>query len=151
MTPKQHEFVKIYLETGNASQAYRRAYNAENMKVSAIYANASKLLKNTQIALRLKALQHRAQARTDITVETLTQKLDRALEKAMAEPKGASAAVSAIMAIGKLHGLIVDKKEVTSKRDAGDYSDAELYEIAGLGRARTDQTQGSTQESDCVH
>ena len=31
LTPKQEAFVLAYIETGNASEAYRRAYNAENM------------------------------------------------------------------------------------------------------------------------
>ncbi|MFC2352929.1 terminase small subunit [Eikenella halliae] len=28
MTPKQERFVGLYVETGNASEAYRQAYNA---------------------------------------------------------------------------------------------------------------------------
>ena len=29
LTPKQEAFILAYLETGNASEAYRRAYNDE--------------------------------------------------------------------------------------------------------------------------
>lgn len=50
----------------------------------------------------------------------------------------ASAAVSAVMAIAKLHGLVVDKSEVTKKRDAADISDAELLAIA-----KGDKTYGA--------
>ena len=32
MTPKQEQFARLDVETGNASEAYRQAYNADNMK-----------------------------------------------------------------------------------------------------------------------
>ncbi|MGU9998175.1 terminase small subunit, partial [Bordetella avium] len=32
LTPKQEAFALAYVETGNASEAYRRAYSAERMK-----------------------------------------------------------------------------------------------------------------------
>ena len=32
LTPKQEAFCLAYMETGNASEAYRRAYDADNMK-----------------------------------------------------------------------------------------------------------------------
>ena len=32
LTIKQEAFARAYVETGNASEAYRRAYNAENMQ-----------------------------------------------------------------------------------------------------------------------
>lgn len=36
LTQKQEAFALAYFETGNASEAYRRAYNAENMKPESI-------------------------------------------------------------------------------------------------------------------
>jgi phage terminase small subunit len=32
LTQRQEKFCLAYIETGNASESYRRAYNAENMK-----------------------------------------------------------------------------------------------------------------------
>ena len=32
MTPKQEQFTRLYVETGNASEAYRQAYNTDNME-----------------------------------------------------------------------------------------------------------------------
>ena len=32
LTPKQEKFAQVYVECGNASEAYRQAYNAENMQ-----------------------------------------------------------------------------------------------------------------------
>ena len=44
LTIKQEAFARAYVETGNASEAYRRAYNAENMKQESIAVRACELL-----------------------------------------------------------------------------------------------------------
>lgn len=54
LTPKQAAFVRAYLETGNASEAYRRAYNASNMKPEVIKVKASELLKNGNVAVTVE-------------------------------------------------------------------------------------------------
>lgn len=60
LTPKQEAFCLAYLKTGNASEAYRQAYNAANMKPDSINVNASKLLANAKVALRLSELNRAA-------------------------------------------------------------------------------------------
>lgn len=50
LTPKQQAFVIAYLETGNASEAYRRSYDVSRMKDATINNNASALLKIDEIA-----------------------------------------------------------------------------------------------------
>lgn len=57
LTPKQEAFCQAYIETGNASEAYRTAYAADRMKPEAVHVQASKLQDNPKIALRLKELQ----------------------------------------------------------------------------------------------
>jgi phage terminase small subunit len=116
LTPKQEAFCLAYIETGNATEAYRRAYDS-NAKDSAINVEACKLLKHPKIALRLQALHQANQKRNEITVDYLTDQLKAVLQKAMTDDKGASAAVSAIVALGKLHGLIVDRKHVAGEID----------------------------------
>jgi len=67
LTPKQEAFCFAYLETGNASEAYRRAYDAESMSTEAIHVEASRLLDHPTVALtvdRLKADQRRRHALT---------------------------------------------------------------------------------------
>lgn len=113
LTPKQEAFVRFYIETGNASEAYRRAYDAANMKDEAVHVAACKLLKNPKVALRLEQHHKRQQARHDITIESLTRELDEDREGARASGQY-SAAISAVMGKAKLHGLIVDKKQVDS-------------------------------------
>lgn len=108
LTPKQEAFARTYVETGNASEAYRQAYNAENSSPETIKVEASRLLDNPNVALTIVALQAEARERTLVTVESLTRELDedRELARSLEMP---SAAVSAVMGKAKLHGLITDK------------------------------------------
>ena len=138
LTEQQRQFRDKYLQTRNATQAYKYAYSAQRMSDATIRKEAHKLLKNPNIARTLAAKQETAQLKHDITVDTLTQKLQAALDKAMAEQRGASAAVSAIMAMGKLHGLIVDKrKDVTPKRSIAEI-EARIRAIVDASKAEQD-------------
>lgn len=126
LTPKQEGFCLSYIETGNASEAYRLNYSAENMSPTTIFVKASELLNNGKVAVRLTELQQHHQERHDITVDSITDRLTEA-EKFAYEKDKPSAAVSAIMGIAKIHGLITDKQEskVTSYViERVDYSNA---------------------------
>ena len=57
LTIKQEKFCNYYLESGNASEAYRRAYSCENMRPETINIRACELLANGKIAVRVKELQ----------------------------------------------------------------------------------------------
>ena len=50
LTPKQEGFCLSYVETGNASEAYRLNYNAGKMKSGTINTRAKELLKNGPIS-----------------------------------------------------------------------------------------------------
>lgn len=69
LTPKQEAFCQRYLETGNASEAYRLAYDAEKMKPESVHRNAHELLANTKIASRLEELKARQLKRHDVTID----------------------------------------------------------------------------------
>lgn len=56
LTPKQVSFCHRYLESGNASEAYRQCYSAEKAKSEAINRSAKELLDNPKIAARLDEL-----------------------------------------------------------------------------------------------
>ena len=112
LTPKQEAFVQAYLTTGNASEAYRQAYDAGGMKGATINRNAKALLENNKIAARLSAIQAIAVERTLVSVQSLTEELEEARALALQEGQP-SAAVSASMGKAKLHGLLVDKSAVT--------------------------------------
>jgi phage terminase small subunit len=69
LTIKQENFCNYYLECGNAAEAYRRAYNAERMKDESVWIEASKLLNNPKVALRVKELQEQLKAKSDLKKE----------------------------------------------------------------------------------
>jgi phage terminase small subunit len=60
LTPKQHAFVLGYLETGNASEAYRRAYDVRNMLPSTVNEKACLMLKDVRIRARVDDLQQQS-------------------------------------------------------------------------------------------
>lgn len=110
LTPKQEKFCQVYIETGNASEAYRQAYNAEKMKPESVAVKASELLANGKIAVRIDALRALHQKRHEITVDDLVKELEEARKLAFETDK-AAAAVQATMGKAKLLGLVIEKQE----------------------------------------
>ena len=110
LTPKQEKFCQVYIETGNASEAYRQAYNTEKMKPESVNSKGYQLLKQVQITARLDELRAEHKKRHEITVDTLVAELEEARKLAFETDK-AAAAVSATMGKAKLLGLVVDKQE----------------------------------------
>ena len=110
LTPKQEGFCISYIETGNASEAYRRSYNAEKMSEHVVHNKASDLLKKGEVRVRLEALQSAHQERHNVTIDSITAKYLKAEQFAYEQEQ--PAAVSAITALARLHGLITDKKDV---------------------------------------
>lgn len=113
LTPKQENFCLAYLETGNASEAYRRAYDAESMTPGTINVKASELLANDKIAVRLSELREPILKRHAITVDDLLAELEEARRLAL-ETEAPAPAVSATMGKAKLLGLDKQLIDVTS-------------------------------------
>ena len=110
LTPKQEKFCQVYIETGNASEAYRQAYNTEKMKPESVNSKGYQLLQQVQITARLDELRAEHKKRHEITVDTLVAELEEARKLAF-ETEKASAAVQATMGKAKLLGLVVEKQE----------------------------------------
>ena len=110
LTPKQEAFCYGYIETGNASGAYRAAYNAEKMKPESVAVQAAKMLVSPKIALKIDALRAELRQRHEITVDDLVAELEEARKLAFETDK-AAAAVQATMGKAKLLGLVVEKQE----------------------------------------
>jgi phage terminase small subunit len=152
MTLKQEAFARAYVETGNASEAYRRAYNAENMNENVVRVKACELLKNGNVSVMVEQLKSKHQKRHDITVEKLTEMALKAYNEAqrIAPTSGqmqTSAMIKASEFLGKLHGLIVDRSEVTHKDGVEDLTEAELANIARSGRRGTVTPAGGSSQS----
>jgi len=115
MTPKQEKFCQVYIECGNASEAYRQSYDVgENTKDKTIWRKAKELLDHGKVSARIAVLQLKHQNRHEITVDSLTKEYEEARNLAKNE-KQAPAMVSATTGKAKLHGLLVDKQHHSGK------------------------------------
>lgn len=112
LTLKQENFVLAYLETGNASEAYRRSYDAAGSSEPVINVNAKKLLDSNKIALRIAELRKPVIEQVQITLKSHLEKLAELRDKADADEKW-QPAIQAEVARGKASGLYVEKIEVT--------------------------------------
>lgn len=55
-TPKEQKFAELYVTLGNASEAYRQAYNVTTTNLDTIKAKASKLLAKDNISTTIEKL-----------------------------------------------------------------------------------------------
>jgi len=84
LTPKQEKFCLAYLATGNASEAYRRAYSASAMKAATVNRNAAALLRSNKIATRVAELRKPAIEKARLGLE---QTLREVARLAYADPR----------------------------------------------------------------
>lgn len=75
ITQKQENFCLAYIETGNASEAYRRAYNTSKMKTESINVKASELLSDVKVSVRVKELREEAEKRSEVTQDKVIKEL----------------------------------------------------------------------------
>ena len=114
LTLKQERFVHSYIETGNASEAYRRAYNCENMKPETIKRNAHALLaNNNNITATVDREKARIAKACQVTVASLTREYDQNRDLALTVEQPA-AANGAVMGKAKLHGLAVERVAIVN-------------------------------------
>tara|TARA_R110002012_G_scaffold277962_1_gene465497 strand:+ start:88 stop:492 length:405 start_codon:yes stop_codon:yes gene_type:complete len=114
LTTKQEKFCKTFIETGNASEAYRQSYDCKKMKGPTINRNAVALLDNTKITTRVGELQLDLQKKFEVTVQSLSKELDedRQLARSLGQP---GAAISALNVKARIHGL--DKHVMSNDPD----------------------------------
>ena len=106
MTPKQELFAQAYLETSNASEAYKQAYNTQ-ANANTINRKASQLLKHPEVSTHITVLQNEQRKKHHLTLDDILQELEQSRLLAL-ENIQCSAAISATMGKAKLLGL--DKK-----------------------------------------
>jgi len=80
LTIKQEKFCNEYVKTCNKSEAYRTAYNVENMKPVTINRKAVELFDNGNITARVEQLQKEVSKRNNIDVDWCIQQLKTIVE-----------------------------------------------------------------------
>lgn len=77
LTQKQEAFCLAYIETGNASEAYRRAYRAAKMKPETINKRASELLADGAVTGRIGELRQAASDKAVVSEARVIEELAR--------------------------------------------------------------------------
>lgn len=134
LTLKQERFCLVYMETGNASEAYRQAYDCENMEDKTIWEAASRQLDNYKVIARVNELKAELQADLNITVESLTKKLETARKCAVKQGNPAGQ-VAATMGQAKLHGLLIDKLQDLTPAKLDTLTDQQVEELLEAHKA----------------
>jgi phage terminase small subunit len=123
LTQKQENFCLAYIKTGNASEAYRQAYNAEKMKPESINVKACELLKDVNVTVRVNELKARAESKAIITLEQRKELLSR-----FAWEEETDKSMKAIDLLNKMESVYIQKNQtelsgavgVTFQIDLGD-------------------------------
>lgn len=80
LTPKQEKFCHAYLETGNASEAYRSAYSTSKMKPETVSRRAKDQLRHGTISARIQELQDEFKRAHDIEKDRIMYELRAIME-----------------------------------------------------------------------
>lgn len=127
LTPKQEKFCQCIIKGMNYSDAYREAYNCENMKMATINRNAFTIMNNNNITTRIKELKANIEEKLIYTALDSFKKLSEIQEKALNAKKYAmsngealaiddpdfNSAIKAEELKGKLAQLYIEKKEIS--------------------------------------
>src|SRR3954471_14512267 len=135
LTAKQERFVAGLLAGKTQADAYRAAYDAAGMSDNAIYVAASNLCRNPKVTIRLEKAYMAATEKLKISAELLTEMSLEAYQVAKTQ-SNASHMTSAIMALAKINGMIIERSErrIEQAIPSGD-RDALLAELGRLTSA----------------
>lgn len=130
MTPKQTAFCQAYLETGDASEAWRRSYDASKSNKNSVNRRGHEMLQHSKVIAYLAEERAHIMARHRITVDDLLSELEEARQLAMtADTPQSSAAVTATMGKAKLLGL--DKQIIDHTSSDGSFMPTKIVLVAG--------------------
>jgi phage terminase small subunit len=107
LTPKQEKFAKaIAYEGMRNTDAYRSAYNVENMSDNAVYVEACKLAQNPKIAQRIKEI---AAELDSPKIMNATKRREKLTE--LTESEDPNVVMKAIDLLNKMDGEYIQKIE----------------------------------------
>jgi Pyruvate/2-oxoacid:ferredoxin oxidoreductase gamma subunit len=142
LTAKQTTFVEALLSGMNQADAYRAAYDCSKMSENALYREASLLTRHPKVAQRLAEAAQASREKMEISTARLTEMALEAYEVAKGNGN-ASHMTGAVLAIGKLNGLIIDRQErkveTIGPKQSRDEMIAEMNKLAAeMGMAVVD-------------
>lgn len=114
---KKEKFCQYFIETGNQSESYRRAYPDSKMSDNSLHVESCRLAKEPNVSLRIKELKLQHRKRHNMTVDDLIKELEEARQAALdpnLDKPQSAAAVSATMGKAKLLGLDKQLVDITT-------------------------------------
>ena len=73
LRPKQEKFCNLYIETSNASEAYRKVYSCKGSSDKTVWEAASKLV--SKLSPRIQELQSELRKKSNITKDRVLEEL----------------------------------------------------------------------------
>ena len=114
LTAQQELFAQEYVKCGNATYSYKKAYpKSLKWKENSVYINASKMLADTKVSLRVKELQKELADKNLWTKENSIQILRR-IAYGDIEDVRPSDRTNAVKELNKMHGYEINKMDHTS-------------------------------------
>tara|TARA_Y100001938_G_C7889016_1_gene328838 strand:+ start:174 stop:653 length:480 start_codon:yes stop_codon:yes gene_type:complete len=148
LTMKQHRFVDEYINTGNASEAYRRSYDCKKSSNKTISIEATKLINSPNVALAVKREKERLSRSSRLGSKELEKRMIDIYDTSFNEGQY-NVALNALNAIAKLNGLIVNK-EHRIVNGSIEHSHVSLLEAIKQRRTVRDSVPGEQLENDNV-
>lgn len=129
LTEKQEAFAR-YLSEGDAnSEAYRKAFEAGNMKPATIHSESCKQAQHPKIAARVNEILAEKRSRNSMLTEKQSDRVWRNVWR-LAEGQEVPPSVqqAAIALAAKMAGMLTDKVEIDNKSADSKSIEAELLE-----------------------
>ena len=109
MTPKQEHFAQCIADGMTQADAYRTAYSASKMSAGALHVEASKLLDNPKVSLRVQELKAKLSAKALWSREMSVKALVSSYKVARGQ-NNASGMTGAIKELNAMHGFNAPQK-----------------------------------------
>jgi phage terminase small subunit len=147
LTAKQEKFCQEFIRLGNASAAYRAAYDCTNKSAKSVWELAAQMMRNVKVSSRIAELRKPVieMAEKELKIDkawVLAELVDNVKRAKASEPvtdeqgnpigeykQNLTAANKALELIGKEFGMFVDRKEIRTGPLEG-LSDEELLRRA---------------------
>lgn len=114
LTPKQEKFCLEYMKDGNASRAYREAYNTSNMKPESIHRKAKEVIDNGNVRARIDELQKEINKPTILNIQERKEILTKIAQSVSYDKDGNPSytdARGAIDILNKMDAVYIQKNQ----------------------------------------
>lgn len=128
LTGKQSAFVKAILKGANQSDAYREAYNAENMSDQAIWTEAGRLFRHPEVSRRITAGRAAQERQAVHSGASLRSHIERELFELSTKADTDAGRLRALELLGKTEkcGIFLERKSDVTENMTAEELQSEL-------------------------